>query len=110
MSNSLTPVRVQHHLSREEDGNVREQISAKNSHVSVLTNEVVELLEPKNGDVVVDGTFGAGGHSRALKAAAKIKLRKPSLSRQPSLPPINDSVRNCLPSRPISKCESRTSF
>ncbi len=79
MTNSLTPVRVQHHLSREEDGNVREQMSksaAKGAHphVSVLQKEVVELLAPKKGEVVVDATYGAGGHSKALAAEAKIQL------------------------------------
>lgn len=36
------------------------------SHVSVLLDEVVEVLEPGAGKHIVDGTFGAGGYSRAL--------------------------------------------
>lgn len=43
-------------------------------HQSVMVAEVLKLLEPKKGEVVVDATFGQGGHSRALEAAAKIKL------------------------------------
>ncbi len=39
-----------------------------------MTDEVVAALAPKAGDIVVDATFGRGGHSAALKAAAKIKL------------------------------------
>jgi len=39
-------------------------------HISVLRNEVVEALAPKQGGVYVDGTFGAGGYSRALLEAA----------------------------------------
>ncbi len=39
-----------------------------------MTTEVLRALEPKKGEVVVDATYGAGGHSRALAAAAKIKL------------------------------------
>jgi 16S rRNA (cytosine1402-N4)-methyltransferase len=35
-------------------------------HIPVLLNEVLELLDPRPGDTVVDATFGAGGHSRAL--------------------------------------------
>jgi 16S rRNA (cytosine1402-N4)-methyltransferase len=35
-------------------------------HVPVLMGEVVEALEPKAGKTVIDGTFGAGGYSRAL--------------------------------------------
>jgi len=37
-------------------------------HVSVLRDEVVAALSPKPGDLMVDGTFGAGGYSRALLA------------------------------------------
>jgi len=35
-------------------------------HVPVLLQEVVEALQIRPGDVVVDGTFGAGGYTRAL--------------------------------------------
>jgi 16S rRNA (cytosine1402-N4)-methyltransferase len=37
-----------------------------NGHTSVLLAEVLAALEPKDGEVFVDGTFGAGGYSRAL--------------------------------------------
>lgn len=37
-------------------------------HISVLLNEVVENLAVGPGDIVVDGTFGAGGYTRALLA------------------------------------------
>jgi len=40
-------------------------------HVSVLCDEVMEALAPKDGGVYVDGTFGAGGYSRALLQAAR---------------------------------------
>ncbi len=39
-------------------------------HLSVLCKEVVDALSPKEGGVYVDGTFGAGGYSRALLEAA----------------------------------------
>jgi 16S rRNA (cytosine1402-N4)-methyltransferase len=35
-------------------------------HIPVLADEVVELLDPRPGDVVVDCTFGGGGHARLL--------------------------------------------
>jgi 16S rRNA (cytosine1402-N4)-methyltransferase len=35
-------------------------------HIPVLLHETLELLDPQPGDVVIDATFGAGGHSRAL--------------------------------------------
>ena len=35
-------------------------------HVPVLAPELVALLDPRPGDVVVDCTFGAGGHARLV--------------------------------------------
>jgi len=35
-------------------------------HIPVLLNEVIEALDSKGGDVVVDGTLGEGGHSLAI--------------------------------------------
>ena len=38
-------------------------------HVPVLLPKVVEYLAPRPGEVIIDGTFGAGGYSRALLEA-----------------------------------------
>ncbi len=35
-------------------------------HVSVMPDAVLGALEPRPGQTVVDGTFGGGGHTRAL--------------------------------------------
>ncbi len=35
-------------------------------HTPVLLKEVVEALDPKEGDLVIDGTAGAGGHAREI--------------------------------------------
>ncbi|KAA5604567.1 16S rRNA (cytosine(1402)-N(4))-methyltransferase RsmH [Roseospira marina] len=40
------------------------------SHVPVMGAEVVDALAVRDGGVYVDGTFGAGGYSRAILAAA----------------------------------------
>jgi 16S rRNA (cytosine1402-N4)-methyltransferase len=37
-------------------------------HIPVLLNEVVDAMQPAAGKTLVDGTFGAGGYSRALLA------------------------------------------
>lgn len=39
-----------------------------------MVGEVIEALSLHAGDVVVDATYGAGGHSKAMRHAAKIKL------------------------------------
>ena len=38
-------------------------------HVPVLVQDVVDALAVQDGDVVVDGTFGAGGYTRAMLEA-----------------------------------------
>ncbi|HEX6859866.1 MAG TPA: 16S rRNA (cytosine(1402)-N(4))-methyltransferase RsmH [Caulobacteraceae bacterium] len=53
-------------------------------HVSVLLAEVMEALEPAPGKTIVDGTFGAGGYSRAFIAAGAAVIafdRDPSARR-----------------------------
>ncbi len=40
------------------------------AHTPVMLNEVLAALEPQNGGVYVDATFGAGGYSRAILNAA----------------------------------------
>lgn len=39
-------------------------------HASVMLPEVLRALEPRDGGVYVDGTFGAGGYTRAILEAA----------------------------------------
>jgi len=44
-------------------------MSASAPHVPVLLDEVIAGLAPQPGETHVDGTFGAGGYTRALLAA-----------------------------------------
>jgi 16S rRNA (cytosine1402-N4)-methyltransferase len=44
-------------------------MSAPAPHIPVLLDEVIAGLAPQPGETHVDGTFGAGGYSRALLAA-----------------------------------------
>lgn len=45
-------------------------MSVLGEHISVMVDEVVRGLAPKDGGTYVDGTFGAGGYSEALLRAA----------------------------------------
>ena len=35
-------------------------------HVPVLCDEVIDLLQPRDGGLYVDGTPGLGGHTQAI--------------------------------------------
>ncbi|HEY2049426.1 MAG TPA: 16S rRNA (cytosine(1402)-N(4))-methyltransferase RsmH [Caulobacteraceae bacterium] len=59
-------------------------MSGAPEHVSVLLGETLAALEPKADALLVDGTFGAGGYSRAfLAAGARVVAfdRDPSVAR-----------------------------
>ena len=43
-------------------------------HVPVLGGEAVEMLEPRDGGIYVDATFGAGGYSRAILDVAGTRV------------------------------------
>ncbi len=43
-------------------------------HNPVMKNEMIAAVAPRDGDIIVDGTFGAGGYSRALLQAASCKV------------------------------------
>jgi 16S rRNA (cytosine1402-N4)-methyltransferase len=43
-------------------------------HVPVLGGKAVEMLEPRDGGIYVDATFGAGGYSRAILDVAGTRV------------------------------------
>lgn len=43
-------------------------------HISVLLNEVLDILNPSKGKIYFDGTFGGGGYSRAILEKANCQV------------------------------------
>jgi 16S rRNA (cytosine1402-N4)-methyltransferase len=43
-------------------------------HISVLARQVFDALGPREGGVYIDGTFGAGGHARAILQVAGTRV------------------------------------
>lgn len=44
------------------------------AHYPVMLKPVVRYMAPQHGDVLIDGTYGGGGYSRALLAAADCRV------------------------------------
>jgi 16S rRNA (cytosine1402-N4)-methyltransferase len=65
-------------------------------HVPVLLEEVVAALAPLAGSRVVDGTFGAGGYSRALLEAGAEVI---AIDRDPSVLPHAEKLKQDFPER-----------
>jgi 16S rRNA (cytosine1402-N4)-methyltransferase len=63
-------------------------------HVPVLLEEVLTALSPVAGCRIVDGTFGAGGYSRALLAAGAQVI---GIDRDPSVAPHVEALKADFP-------------
>ncbi|MCW0233304.1 MAG: 16S rRNA (cytosine(1402)-N(4))-methyltransferase RsmH [Ferrovibrio sp.] len=63
----------------------------------MMCSEVVAALNPRAGDVMVDGTFGAGGYSSALLAAAECRVI--GIDRDPTVQVHADRVSAAYPGR-----------
>jgi len=60
-------------------------VGAENpTHVSVLSKEAIEVLQPRPGQVAVDCTLGGGGHARLLLEAIQPGGRLLAIDRDPS--------------------------
>src|SRR3954462_397261 len=62
-------------------------------HVPVLAEEIVSLVDPRPGETVVDGTFGAGGHSSLLAARLRGDGKLIAIDRDPTVAPFFERFR-----------------
>lgn len=61
------------------------QEETNSGHAPVMLREVLQALAPQDGEIHVDGTFGAGGYSRALLTAARCDVY--AIDRDPAAAP-----------------------
>ena len=70
-------------------------------HVSVMLEEVVHWLDPRDGGLLVDGTLGGGGHSRALAERIGPGGRVIALDRDPAAVTAATKTSAGLPIQPV---------
>ena len=66
-------------------------------HVSVMVDDVVELLAPVDGGVYVDATFGAGGYTASILAAADCTVY--AIDRDPGAKAFAEAIAEQFPGR-----------
>jgi len=64
-------------------------------HLPVMLRDVLATVAPQAGEVVVDGTFGAGGYSKALLQAAECRVV--ALDRDPDVKLLADALARDYP-------------
>lgn len=84
------------HFAR--DDGLRERrccVSNERLHIPVMKQEMLTAVAPKHGDVIIDGTFGAGGYSRALLSAATCRVI--AFDRDPNTQLLADALARDFP-------------
>jgi 16S rRNA (cytosine1402-N4)-methyltransferase len=69
-------------------------------HIPVMLSEVLGSLDPKDGEIVVDGTFGAGGYSEAILQQADCKII--AIDRDPEAFRLSGQLAEKYPGRLIA--------
>ncbi len=69
-------------------------------HIPVMLSEVLAALEPKDGEIIVDGTFGAGGYTEAILQAANCKVI--AIDRDPEAFRLSAALIEAYPGRLIT--------
>jgi len=73
------------------------EVLDRSMHKPVMLAEVLEALKPKDGDIYVDATFGAGGYSRALLESAECRVY--AIDRDPQVVMLADALARDFPGR-----------
>jgi 16S rRNA (cytosine1402-N4)-methyltransferase len=68
-------------------------LPTETDHVPVLAEEVVANLDPRPGETVVDGTFGAGGHATLLAQRLRGDGKLIAIDRDPTVAPFFERFR-----------------
>ncbi len=66
-------------------------------HFPVMRDEVIAMAAPKDGEIFIDGTFGAGGYSRALLESANCTVY--AIDRDPNVQETADELADEYPGR-----------
>lgn len=66
-------------------------------HAPVMADAVAAALAPRDGDVLVDATYGRGGYTRALLAAARTRIY--AIDRDPEAIAHGDALAQEFPGR-----------
>lgn len=66
-------------------------------HLPVMVDEVAAALKPADGGIVVDGTFGAGGYTRAILKAAHCRVY--GIDQDPDVAQFAEAVMREFPGR-----------
>ena len=68
-------------------------------HIPVMLSEVLTALKPADGEIIVDGTFGAGGYAQGILDAADCKVI--AIDRDAQAFAIGGELANTYPGRLI---------
>jgi 16S rRNA (cytosine1402-N4)-methyltransferase len=66
-------------------------------HKPVLLNEVLEILQPKDGETYIDATFGAGGYTKAILKSANCKVH--AIDQDESVEKFYHEIKQNFPDR-----------
>ena len=72
-------------------------VEQKIKHIPVMLSEVLKVLNPQNGEIYVDATFGNGGYSKAILEKANCKVI--AIDRDPNVRMRANEIKNMYSER-----------